>query len=116
MELLRWNLGIMMDKYQLVRISLQTEEIGRGTASTITPVTATSRGKEIVIIRTSPIAIRITTVIDVHKEIPTAAQAVTATIAPLEKGRMSSTAMTETTGVIDPIMTGESQSDVVLCF
>lgn len=45
-------------------------------------------------------------VIDVHMETRIAAQAVTAT-APLEKGHMSSTAMTGTTGVTDPITTGE---------
>lgn len=50
-------------------------------------------------------------VIDVHMETRTAAQAVTATTAPLEKGHMSSTATTGTTGVIDHIMTGESYSD-----
>lgn len=45
--------------------------------------------------------------IDVHMETRTAAQAVTATAVPLEKGHMTSTAMTGTTGVIDPITTGE---------
>lgn len=62
------------------------------------------------------IATRITTVIDVHMETPTAAQAVTATTTPLEKGRMSSTAMTGTTGVIDHITTGESYSDLIYMF
>lgn len=45
--------------------------------------------------------------IDVHTETPIAAQAVTATTAPLEKGHMISTAMTGTTGATDPITTGE---------
>lgn len=53
------------------------------------------------------IATRITMWIDVHMETSTAAQAVTATAVPLEKGHMTSTAMTGTTGVIDPITTGE---------
>lgn len=53
------------------------------------------------------IATRITTVIDVHMETRTAAQVVTATTAPLEKGHMTSTAMTGTTGVIEHITTGE---------
>lgn len=56
------------------------------------------------------IATRITTVIDVHTETPTAARAVTATTAPLGKGHMSSTATTGTTGATDPITTGESYS------
>ena len=45
-------------------------------------------------------------VIDVHME-TIAAQAVTATTPPLEKGHMISTAMTGTTGVTDPITTGQ---------
>lgn len=51
-------------------------------------------------------------VIDVHMETPTAAQAVIATTVPLEKGRTTSTAMTGTTGVIDPITTGGSSSNL----
>lgn len=79
-------------------------ETGRETVNTVTQATATSHGRETDII--PMIATRITTVIDVHMETPTAAQAVTATTTPLEKGRMSSTAMTGTTGVIDHITTG----------
>lgn len=102
--------------FQLLRISLQTGETGRGTVNTVTRVTATSRGRGTDIIRTTRIATRITMVIDVHMETLTAAQAVTATTAPLEKGRMTSTAMTGTTGVIDPIMTGESSSNLITWF
>lgn len=86
---------------------LQIEETGRGTVNTCTQVTATSLGKETAIIPMTRIATRITTVTDVHMETHTAAQVVTVTTAPLEKGRMTSTAMTGTTGVIEPITTGE---------
>lgn len=88
--------------------SLQIGEIGRGTVNTVTQVTATSHGRETDIIRMTSIATRIIMVIDVRMETPTAAQAVTATTAPLENGHMSSTAMTGTTGGTDPITTGES--------
>ena len=50
------------------------------------------------------IATRITTTTD---ETHTAAEEVTVTTALLEKGRMSSTATTGTTGATDLIMTGE---------
>ena len=92
---------------QLLNFSLQIGETGRGTVNIITRVTATSRGRETDITPMTRIATRITTVIDAHMETRTAAQAVTATTAPLGKGRTTSTAMTGTTGVTDPIMTGE---------
>lgn len=91
---------------------LQTEEIGRGIGNTIIQATATSRGRETGIIPTTNTAIRITTVTGVLTGTPTAAQAIIATTAPLEKGRMTSTATTGTTGVTDLIMTGERDSNL----
>lgn len=46
--------------------------------------------------------------IEDHMETCTAAQAIIATTTPLGKDRMTSTTMTGTTGVTDPITTGES--------
>lgn len=83
---------------------MMIEATGRGIVNTTTQVTATSHGRETDIIHM--IATRITMAIGVHTETRTAAQEVTATTAPLGKGRMSSTATTGTTGVTDPIMTG----------
>lgn len=85
----------------------QTEETGRGTENTVTPATATSHGRETDITHMTPIATRITTVNGVHMEMRIAAREVIATTAPLEKGLMSNTAMTGTTGVTDPITTGD---------
>lgn len=86
--------------------AMMIEETGRGTVNTITQVTATSRGRGTGIIRTISIAIRITIVIDILMGTRIAAQAATATVAPLAKGRTISTATTGTTGVSDPITTG----------
>ncbi|TKS73409.1 Chromodomain-helicase-DNA-binding protein 2 [Collichthys lucidus] len=88
---------------------------GKGTVNTTTQVTATSHGRETDIIPTTRIATRTTTAIGVHME-TTAARAVTATTAPLEKGRTTSTAMTETTEATDRITTGirTPKEDVVM--
>lgn len=86
---------------------LQTEETGRGTVNTCTLETATSRGRETGIIPTNRTATRITTGIDGHTETRTAAQAATATTAPLEKGRTTSTATTGTTEDIGLTTTGQ---------
>lgn len=61
-------------------------------------------------------ATRTTTVTDVRMETRTAAQVVTETTAPLEKGHTTSTATTGTTGVIDPITTGELLKPDPSCF
>lgn len=105
---LLWNLLARTVLFNIILyiLILQIGETGRGTVNTITLVTATSLGRETGITHMTRIATRITMVIDVHTE-TIAAQAVTATIPPLEKGHMISTAMTGTIGVTDHIMTGE---------
>lgn len=95
-------------KHQLLHVLLQIGETGRGTVSTCTQVTATSHGRATGIIPMTHIATRITMWTDDPTETHTAAQAVTATTAPHEKGHMTSTAMTGTTGVIGLTTTGES--------
>lgn len=85
----------------------QTEETGRGTESTCTREIATSRGRETGITPMTSIVTRITTRTGGPMETRTAAQAATATTAPLGKGRTTSTATTGTTGDIGPIMTGQ---------
>lgn len=85
---------------------MMIEGTGRGTVNTVTPATATRHGRETDIIRMTSIATRITMAIDVHMETCIAAQAVTATTAPLEKDRTRGTATTGTTGATDPITTG----------
>lgn len=85
----------------------QTEETGRGTVSTCTQETATSRGKETGITPTTSTATRITTRTGAATETRTAARGATATTAPPGKDRTTSTATTGTTGGIGPITTGQ---------
>lgn len=84
----------------------QIEETGRETVNTVTKETAISLGRETATIHTTLIVTRITTEIDVPTEMRIEAQEVTVTTPLLEKGRMSSTATTGTTGDIGPITTG----------
>lgn len=97
-----------------LHVSSQIGATGKGTVNTTTQATATSHGRETDTIPTTRIATRTIMAIDVHMETRTAAQAATATTAPLEKGRTTSTAMTETTEVIDRITTGKSYSELCL--
>lgn len=85
----------------------QTEETGRGTGSTCTPATATSRGRETGITLMTSTVTRITTWTGGPMETRTAARGATAITAPLGKGRTTSTATTGTTGHIGHTTTGQ---------